>query len=150
MAEDVKEQQAILTEYFTKEVELHTNLLVSQRTKNNLVFCIGPFIVLGGLAASESAVLGLQNMPNTLFLFSCILALAAFLGLGYIGAEIEEKLWGQCNAWRRNIAKIHELEGNDEVAFEFSSRGLKVVYFSIFGIIGILFIFLLYLLKTAY
>lgn len=40
-----------------------------------------------------------------------------------------------------------QLEG--EVAFEFSSRGLKVVYFSIFGIIGVLFVFLLYLLKSA-
>ena len=49
-----------LTIYLTKEVELNMNLMLAQRTKNNLPFSIGPFLALGVIASNSTLVSSLR------------------------------------------------------------------------------------------
>ena len=136
-----------LTIYLTKEVELHMNLMLAQRTINNLLFSVAPFLALGVIASNSTLVSSLRAISNQKFFLFIIFIICIYLFLGLIGAKIEEELWHQCNEWRRQIAKIHHLHG--ESAFEFSSKRLIIAYVSIFGSIGMLFSALLFLIKSS-
>lgn len=134
-----------LTQYLAQEIKSHSDLMLAQRTRNNLIFSVGPFVILGVVAANDAALNGLRELSAGSFGLVCAGIFLSFLGLGWIGASIEQRIWGQCNAWRTQIAELNDIAA-DRIVFE--DRGLMPVYLAIFGIVGAVTIILLVVLYS--
>jgi len=132
-----------LATHFSKEIELATQMIIEQRTKNNLVVALGPFIILGAIAANGHAISLVASFPRRALLALSSLFLVSYGALGYLSAQIELDLWMQANRWRRELASLY---GMNEDVFIFSPNGLVATYVSIYLAIGLAFISMLFLI----
>lgn len=142
------EKKVALIQHLSTEIATQTNVAITQRTRNNLVFWIGPFVVLGAVSANDTALASLQAMSPQVFWTSVIGVLILYLGMGVAAAGIEHKIWDQCNVWRRQIQTLSEFSQEAE-DITFSSRFLYVSYIAIFLIMGLLLAAFLFLLRTT-
>lgn len=140
------ENVSVLTQHLTEEISGHTNLLLAQRTRNNLIYSVGPFVILGGVATNSAALEGVKSLSNMEFSLGIAVIMLSFLILGYVGARIEERLWSQCNVWRSEIARLNGLEAGH---LTFKTDGIILTYMAIFGIVGLVVSSLFYILHTA-
>ena len=99
-----------LIEYLSKEIEAHTNNLMTFRERINFAIFIGPFVLLGSLLYSAKHVVGIKNW--WVFIPALIVMVLSYLTMSRACARIEIQMWDQCNTWRGLIAEISK--GNTE------------------------------------
>lgn len=120
-----------LMKHLSMEVQLASQQLVAQRSKNNLLVAFGPYLVLGLLATNSSFLIALGRLPERWFLLGVGGYFCLYVGLGWLAAQIEAKFWNQANYWRRQIAL---LSGTSPSSVLFDSRALHFVYVVIYGV----------------
>ena len=118
-----------LIEHLSKEVETHTNNLMTFRARVSFAALVGPFILLGLVAAKR--ISGYSN-GKAIAGGLGVMALC-YLAIGVAAGRIERHVWRQCNAWRSLIAEIARgTEGITAQQLEFSER-LLMAYFIIYS-----------------
>jgi hypothetical protein len=112
-------------EHLSKEIETHTNAMMTFRTRIGFTVFLGPFVLLG------TYMLGTQRAPFVDNLTGGTIGLIILLGicyvlLGLVGAMIELVIWRQCNRWRTAIVALVDREDVDaKIAdIQFSQRPL--------------------------
>jgi hypothetical protein len=99
-----------LIEYLSKEIETHTNSLMTFRERINFAVFIGPFVLLG-------ATLYGKGLPHVRWgevtryawigmVLSFLGVILSYIAMGIACSLIEEHIWGHCNKWRARIAEI--------------------------------------------
>jgi hypothetical protein len=96
--------------YLSKEIEAHTNNLMTFRERINFAVFIGPFVLLGALLYSNKHVVGIKHW--WVFLLALVVMVLSYLTMSRACARIEIQIWDQCNRWRGLIAEISK--GNTE------------------------------------
>ena len=137
--------KAELLKHLSKEVELATVQMITQRSRNNLVIAVGPYVVIGALATNESVLKGLHATPEVVFFAISILFVLVYLALGYAAALIELKFWDRADVMRREIA---ELTSRRCESLAFSAFGLKRSYMFVFGTTAVIFGLVMFILRT--
>jgi hypothetical protein len=133
-----------LVQYLTKEIELATEILIQQRTRNNLTTAFGPFILLGGYLVAGKPLPDFSALPKGLLALSAVGFVSAYGFLGWIAGIIERRLWNQCNVWRSLIAERLRVPA-EKILFD--PRGLVGSYLGIYISIGLGFFIALYVLS---
>ena len=128
--------QALIA-HLSKEIEFAVQMILEQRTKNNLVVALGPFIILGAIAASSHALELLGSLSRKTLLIASIFLLASYGALGYLSAQIELTLWVQANVYREKLGSLCEL---GPAFLTFPPTGLVATYIAIYMAIGLAFL----------
>lgn len=138
--------------HLSKEIETHTNAMMTYRTRIAFIVFLGPFILLG------SVVVGSQRAPYIAGFSSCtIIAAAVFLFfcyivLGLVSGMIERGMWRQCNRWRAQIAALvarGDVDARGE-SVQFSYKRLLLTYGIAFGLFFLSFIVMIFLISTLF
>jgi len=132
-----------LASHFTKEIELATQLIIEQRTKNNLIVALGPFLILGAIAASSRAIDIISEFPRKTLVLLSLFLLLSYATLGYLSAQVELNIWIQANRWRTELSTLY---GMDKDAFIYSPDGLTATYIGIYLAIGMAFLSIFFLI----
>ncbi len=125
-------QEDKLIDYLSKEIETHTNNLMTFRARINFAVFIGPFVLLGSLLiAAKGVPRGITIDGWTVA--ACIGLALSYVAMGMACAAIEAHIWRQCNVWRCIIARIASDSSTkineEELTFGESLRkGYVVVY----------------------
>lgn len=121
-----------LIEYLSKEIETHTNNLMTFRARINMAIFVGPFVLLGSLLIAAKGVP--RNISiNAWTVLSGVGITISYLTIGVVCAKIESHIWRQCNTWRHLIARVAS-QGNvgfteEDFTFKGSLRkGYAVAY----------------------
>lgn len=93
-----------LIEYLSKEIETHTNNLMTFRTRVSFAALIGPFFLLGSLLVAAKHIPKASN--GWRISGGLVLMILSYLTLGWAAGSIERHAWRQCNVWRELIAEI--------------------------------------------
>jgi hypothetical protein len=94
----------VLVEHLSSEIKVHTEALHQFRSRVNLPVFLGPFVLIGYLAGSDSRI---KVSWDGDALIPALVVVGSFLFLGYTCAVIERHTWKQCNVWRRQIQQIY-------------------------------------------
>jgi len=121
-----------LIEHLSKEIETHTNSLMTFRARINMAVFVGPFVLLGSLLIAAKGVPRGINIDAWTVAFFVGLAMS-YITMGMACAGIEAHIWRQCNAWRRLIARMTidstRKVSEEELTFSESLRkGYVIVY----------------------
>jgi hypothetical protein len=121
-----------LIDHLSREIETHTNTLMTFRARINMAVFVGPFVLLGSLLVAA------KGIPRDITIDGWTVASIVGLALSYITmglacAVIEAHIWRQCNVWRRLIAKVTngsttKITEVDLVFPESLHRGYTIVY----------------------
>ena len=110
MAVEDKTADDKMIEYLSKEIETHTNSLMTFRERINFAVFIGPFALLGAtLYATGFLHVNWDGItPKGWFgiCFSLVAVSLCYLAMGVACYRIEAHIWDQCNKWRERIAEI--------------------------------------------
>lgn len=92
--------------HLSKEIETASNNMMAFRTRIGFGLLVGPFLLLGSL------LVGAKGQPITFNLawygkLAFPVMIICYLGIAYIGSEIEAQAWEQNNRWRKLIARLH-------------------------------------------
>jgi hypothetical protein len=96
------EPEENLIEHLSKEIETHTNNLMTFRERINFAVFAGPFIVF--LLAAKGLPHGLSL--DRLTIAACVGLALSYVAMGMACATIERHIWKKCNEWRLAIGKI--------------------------------------------
>jgi hypothetical protein len=140
------ESLTTLATHLSKEIELATQMIIEQRTKNNLLVALGPFIILGAISASSHAMELVSALSRRALATLCILLVISYAALGYLSAQIELNLWNQANRWREELALLYGLQQD---FFVFPSSHLIATYVGIYAAIGLAFVAIFLLIVTV-
>ena len=98
-------QEDKLIDYLSKEIETHTNNLMTFRARINLSVFIGPFALVAALLFRNDIPRGIHLWSAKTLIPGTLLALI-YLTLGWVCCSIEAQIWRKCNEWRRLIAEL--------------------------------------------
>lgn len=99
-----KELQNIMS-HLTTEIESKSTNIMNFRTKIAFTVFIGPFLLLGSIIVGTRGTVKLSlDIANDWWVV--LLALLAFLALGWISGAIECQVWKRINKWRRCIVHL--------------------------------------------
>lgn len=98
-------QEDKLIDYLSKEIETHTNNLMTFRARINLAVFIGPFALLAALLFRNDIPRGINFWSAKTLIAATLLALI-YLTLGWVCCSIEAQIWRKCNEWRTMIADL--------------------------------------------
>lgn len=138
-------ESELLVAHLSKEIEMANTQLVEQRTKNNLWVAFGPFLILGGVATNDAALSSLRNADSHWLAGVGLGCIVAYMGLGWVAANVERQIWDRANKCRALLAKHTGIKPADLV---FSSARLRRLYLLIFGALGGVFAGLGWLLHS--
>lgn len=100
-----------LIEYLSKEIETHTNSLMTFRSRISFAGLFGPFLLLGSVLVATKNIPGrMAPMPGNEWLVAAGGLVLSYLALGFAGAAVERHVWRQCNEWRGLIAQLSQGE----------------------------------------
>ena len=98
-------QEDKLIDYLSKEIETHTNNLMTFRARINLSVFIGPFALVAALLFRNDIPRGINLWSAKTLIAGTLLALI-YLTLGWVCCSIEAQIWRKCNEWRQLIAGL--------------------------------------------
>ena len=98
-------QEDKLIDYLSKEIETHTNNLMTFRARINLSVFIGPFALVAALLFRNDIPRGINLWSAKTLIAGTLLALI-YLTLGWVCCSIEVQIWRKCNEWRQLIAGL--------------------------------------------
>jgi cytochrome bd-type quinol oxidase subunit 1 len=98
-------QEDKLIDYLSKEIETHTNNLMTFRARINLAVFVGPFALVAALLFRNSIPSGINIWSAKTLIAGTLLALI-YLVLGWVCCSIEVQIWRKCNDWRKLIADL--------------------------------------------
>jgi len=147
--------EAQFIEHLSKEIETHTNAIMSFRTKIAFTVFVGPFILLSSVLLSIEKLPTLPKCPSGLagILASLrqplLILLATYLLLGLISGLIEAHMWAQCNRWRRLIVWLSEREDVERRfnSATFQPHYLVGAYILSFGVLFVSFVAMFYIIS---
>lgn len=98
-----------LIEYLSKEIETHTNSLMTFRSRFSFAGLFGPFLLIGSVLVATRQIPGQgASVPAYKWLVAGVFLFLSYLALSWAGATVERHVWRQCNKWRALIARISE------------------------------------------
>jgi len=121
-----------LIEHLSKEIETHTNNLMTFRARVSFAALVGPFVLLGSLLFAAKRIPSASN--GRIIIGGLIVMALCYLTMGWSAASIERHTWRQCNVWRRLIAKMtsNNTEGVSPEELEFNEK-LRLGYLVTYG-----------------
>lgn len=134
-----------LIDHLSKEIQTHTNNLMTFRARINLAIFIGPFLLLGSILFRTQGVP--RGISSDVFTIAACIGLAmSYFIMGMACYRIEAHTWEQCNKWRALIARLtkesYKSDDNPEINeknLEFIER-LKYGYSVVYGAMIVAFI----------
>jgi hypothetical protein len=138
-------------EHLSKEIETHTNAMMTFRTRIAFIVFLGPFVLL------SSILVGTKRMPDiaklTPWTFIAIGVLCTcYIVLGLVSGMIERGIWRQCNRWRAQIATLvarKDMNVTSE-SVQFSDRHLLLAYVIAFILFFLSFIAMIFLISSLF
>ena len=94
-----------LIDYLSKEIETHTNNLMTFRARINLAVFVGPFLLMGSLVFRTDIPRGIHLWSARTLIPAIVLGFI-YLTLGWVCCSIELQIWRQCEEWRTLIADL--------------------------------------------
>ena len=123
-----------LIDYLSKEIEIHTNNLMTFRARINLAVFVGPFALVAALLFRNNIPSGINIWSAKTLIAGSLLALI-YLTLGWVCCSIEIQIWKQCNKWRKLIAALSSGEIKpvpaDQLEFTHELRTAYMVVYSL-------------------
>jgi hypothetical protein len=139
-----------LIEYFSKEIETHTNSLMTFRSRISFAGLFGPFLLLGSLLVATKQLPGSNVVVSgNRWLVAGGGLFLSYLALAWAGATVEKHIWRQCNRWRKLIAEIAQGDPIRLTAeqLEFKEH-LRLGYLFCFGAMSLAFVAAVFLIRT--
>ena len=99
-------------EHLSKEIETHTNAMMTFRTRIGFTVFLGPFVLLGAYMMGTQRVPVVHNLTRGTVGLIILLGICYVL-LGLVGALIERGMLRQCNRWRNVIVALVDREDVD-------------------------------------
>jgi hypothetical protein len=130
-----------LIEYLSKEIETHTNSLMTFRSRISFAGLFGPFLLLGSIVVATKSIPGPKApVPLTSWLVAGSVLFLSYFALAWAGATVERHVWRQCNVWRGLIARISEGEPVKLTSAELNFKdSLRLGYLFTFGAMSFAF-----------
>lgn len=138
-----------LIEYLSKEIETHTNSLMTFRSRISFAGLFGPFLLLGSLLIATKHVPG-TTVPATGYkwLVAGGGLFLSYLALAWSGATVEKHVWRQCNVWRGLIAEIAQGEPVRLTAKHLKfEEHLRLGYLFCFGAMSLAFVAAVFMIR---
>ena len=100
-----------LISHLSKEIEVHSQYLMTFRSRIAFTVLIGPFVIFGFLVTSKPTATNYWGQEQ-MSLSAWIAFL--YLMLGFYGSRLDQHGTDQCNKWRRAMLKISAGKDIDE------------------------------------
>jgi len=98
--------------HLSKEIETHTNAMMTYRTRIAFIVFVGPFVLLSSVLVGAKRMPNIAKLTHWTFIAGGVLC-AVYIVLGLVSAMIEGAMWSQCNRWRAQIASLVAREDVD-------------------------------------
>lgn len=134
-------QEDKLIDYLSKEIETHTNNLMTFRARINLAVFVGPFFLVAALLFRNDIPRGI-NLWSAKTLIAGILLGLIYLTLGWVCCSIEAQIWRKCNKWRQLIAEITSgsITTVQPSALEIKDNKLRRAYLVVYSLMIVAFV----------
>jgi hypothetical protein len=133
--------EAEFIEYLSKEIETHTNNLMTFRARINLWVFVGPFVLVGSLLFRNEIPRGINLWSPKTLIAGTLLALI-YLTLAWVCCSIEVQILRKCNEWRGLIADLssEKISNVEPKQLEFSKKKLRRAYLVVYSAMILAFV----------
>jgi hypothetical protein len=137
-----------LIEYLSKEIETHTNNLMTFRSRISFAGLFGPFLLLGSVLVATKHIPGqVAPVSGNKWIVAGSGLVLSYVALAWAGAAVEKHVWRQCNVWRGLIAQLSQGErvSLTENELKFKER-LRLGYVFCFVAMSLAFVCVVFML----
>lgn len=138
-------------QHLSKEIETHTNAMMTYRTRIAFIVFVGPFVLLSSVLVVAKRMPNIAKLTHWTFIAGGILC-AVYIVLGLVSAMIEGAIWSQCNRWRAQIAGLVAREDVDATGenVQFGHRRLVLTYVIAWILFFCSFIIMVFLISSLF
>ncbi len=96
-----------LIEHLSLEIDTHTKMIFDWRARASFYWLLGPFVLMGSVLIATRSIPAIRKLDSIAWI-AITVGIVCFMGIGFLGARMEEQLWNQCNQWRSCILRLSE------------------------------------------